>query len=76
MMSEKARRHFDRFTENDAPAAKIESLVPDALPWACVLRFYAALHLINAYLVDKGNIRFDPGATEHKERKQAMGASP
>jgi hypothetical protein len=76
MMSEKAKRHFDRFTENDALAAKMETLISDARPWSCVVRFYAALHLINAYLVDKTNIRFDPESTEHKERKQAMARCP
>jgi hypothetical protein len=32
--------------------------------------------LLNAYLIDKGNIRFDPQSTEHKERKQAMAKCP
>jgi hypothetical protein len=32
--------------------------------------------LINAYLIDKGNVNFDPESTEHKERKQAMAQCP
>src|ERR1700681_4890545 len=76
MMSEKAKQHCERYAYNLALAADIESSLPHALAWACVLRFYAALHLINAYLIDKGNIRFDPDSTEHKERKQAMARCP
>jgi hypothetical protein len=75
-MSEKAQKHFERYTYNLAVAAEIENLLPRAGDWICVLRFYAALHLINAYLIDKGNIRFDPDSTEHKERKQAMARCP
>lgn len=71
MMSEKAQKHFERYVHNLALAAEIESLLPRAADWVCVLRFYAALHLTNAYLIDKGNIRFDPDSTEHKERKQS-----
>ena len=51
-------------------------MLPRAADWVCVLRFYAGLHLTNAYLIDKGNIRFDPDSTEHKERKQAMARCP
>jgi hypothetical protein len=76
MMSEKAQKYFDRYSYNLALAAEIENLLPRAGDWICVLRFYAALHLINAYLVDKVNIRFDPESTEHKERKRAMAQCP
>jgi hypothetical protein len=75
-MSEKAKGYFDRYSYNLALAAEIENLFPRASDWVCVLRFYAALHLINAYLIDKGNISFDPESTEHKERKQAMARCP
>jgi hypothetical protein len=44
--------------------------------WGCVVRFYAALHLTNAYLIDKHNIHFDPDATEHKARAAAMARCP
>ncbi len=76
MMSEKAKTHYDRYAENVAAAAKIEDLLPDYGSWICVIRFYAALHLINAYLVDKPNIHFNPASTEHKERKAAMSRCP
>ena len=75
-MSEEARKYFERYTYNLALAAEIENLLPHAREWTCVVRFYAALHLINAYLIDKGNIRFDPESTEHRERKQAMARCP
>jgi hypothetical protein len=76
MMSEEARSHYARYAENLTLAVEIEKLLPRARAWACVIRFYAALHLINAFLVDKGNLRFDPESTEHKERKQAMTRCP
>jgi hypothetical protein len=76
MMSEEAGKYFDRYIENVALADEMEVLLPRARGWACVVRFYAALHLVNAYLIDKGNLRFDPGSTEHKERKQAMAKCP
>jgi hypothetical protein len=76
MMSEEAKNHYARYAENLALAVEIEKLLPRARGWVCVMRFYAALHLINAYLVDKRNLRFDPESTEHKERKQAMARCP
>lgn len=53
----------------------MERQLPDDLGWTCVLRFYAALHLINAYLIDKSR-GFDPGSTEHKERRKALDQRP
>ena len=76
MMSEEARKHFERYLEDFTLAAEIENLLPHARGWACVVRFYAALHLVNAYLIDRSNLRFDPESTEHKERKQAMARCP
>jgi hypothetical protein len=32
--------------------------------------------LINAYLIDKGNVRFDPSSSEHQERKNALARCP
>jgi len=75
-MSEEAQRYFARYTYHLAVAAEIENSLPHYRDWACVARFYAALHLVNAYLVDKGNVNFDPESTEHKERKQAMAQCP
>ena len=75
-MSEEAREHYERFKENLSLATELEAAIPHARDWACVVRFYAALHLINAYLVGKGHLRFDPESTEHKGRKQAMARCP
>ena len=73
MMSEKAKRCFERYLRNLALAVEVEKL-SDGAGWSCVVRFYAALHLINAYLIDKGSIRFDPSSSEHQERKKGAGA--
>jgi hypothetical protein len=76
MMSEKANRCYDRYKQNVALAAEMEEQLDDDRGWSCVVRFYAALHLVNTYLIDKSNIRFDPASTEHKERKAAMERCP
>src|ERR1700677_3168897 len=76
MMSEQAKACYEKYKLNLALAAKVERQVPDDLGWSCVVRFYAALHLINAYLIDRSCLHFDPGATEHKERKKAMDRCP
>lgn len=76
MMSDAAKHCFDRFRFNLALAEEIDVRLANAGGWSCVVRFYAALHLINAYLIDKENIRFDPGSTEHRERKAGMDQCP
>jgi len=76
MMSDSAQKHYARYLENVALAAAMEETVPNDHGWNCVIRFYAALHLVNAYLVDKSNVRLKPGATEHKERKAALAQCP
>jgi hypothetical protein len=76
MMSERAQASFAKFQENVARAARIEEKLPDDEAWSCVVRFYAAVHLINAYLIDKSQVRFDPASAEHTERKKAMDRCP
>jgi hypothetical protein len=76
MMSDRAKACYERFKENVALAARIDSQLPTDKAWSCVVRFYAALHLINAYLIDKPQIRLDPTSTEHTERKKAMDHCP
>src|SRR5437867_3038201 len=76
MMSERATACYTKFKENAALAARLESRMPDDKAWSCVVRFYAAVHLMNAYLIDKGHVRFDPGFAEHTERKRAMDQCP
>lgn len=75
-MTEHAQKHYVRFLDNVALAADMEESMQDDRGWACVARFYAALHLINAYLLSKSNLRFNPGATEHQDRKSAMARCP
>lgn len=76
MMSSRAHACWLKFQENFALATRIEETLPDDRAWSCVVRFYAALHLLNAYLIDKPSIRFDPSAAEHAERKKALERSP
>jgi hypothetical protein len=49
MMSERARACHEKFRDNVALAAGIEQKLPDDKAWSCVVRFYAAVHLISAY---------------------------
>jgi hypothetical protein len=65
MMSNRAQACFEKFEENVARAARIEEKLPEDKAWSCVVRFYAAVHLMNAYLIDKSQVRFDPGSAEH-----------
>src|SRR5262245_33280957 len=76
MMSHRARACYDKFRENLALSQRMEQQIPDDNGWSCVVRFYAAVHLINAYLIDKSHVRFDPAAAEHTERKKAMDRCP
>jgi hypothetical protein len=76
MMSDNASKHIDLYKANDALAAEMERQFPNHRGWSCVVRFYAALHLMNAYLVDKHSLRFDPESTEHKARTHAMAHCP
>ena len=75
-MSARAQACFEKFQENVARAARIEEKLPEDKAWSCVVRFYAALHLINAYMIDKSQVRFDPASAEQAERKRAMDRCP
>jgi hypothetical protein len=76
MMSVDAAKYHGLFLNNVALAASMGKQFPASRGWNCVVRFYAALHLMNAYLIDKQNIAFDPESTEHKERTHAMAQCP
>ena len=76
MMSAHAQACYAKFQKNVALAQRLEDRLSDDRDWSCVVRFYAALHLMNAYLIDKRHVRFDPGAAEHTERKKAMDRCP
>ena len=76
MMSEKAQRCFDQHKRYLALANEIEQKLDNDLGWACVVRFYAAVQLLNAYLIDKPNIRFDPVSSDHQKRKAVLERCP
>ena len=76
MMSYRAKACYEKFKENAALATRIEEKLPDDKAWSCVVRFYAAVHLVNTYLIDKSQVRFDPASAEHAERKRAMDRCP
>jgi len=76
MMSYRAKACYEKFKENAALATRIEAQLPDDKAWSCVVRFYAAVHLVNTYLIDKSQIQFDPASAEHSERKKALDRCP
>ena len=76
MMSDRAQACYEKFKQNAALATRIEEKLPDDKAWSCVVRFYAAVHLMNTYLIDKNRVRFDPAYAEHTERKKAMDQCP
>jgi hypothetical protein len=75
-MTDEAQKCYEKYHANAAFARKLEDEFADETAWSCVVRFYAALHLINAYLIDKKNVRFDPKTAAHVERKRAMERCP
>ena len=58
--------YFERYRYNLALAERAEKRLPDDLGWGCVIRFYAILHLMNAYLVKKENVQFEYFDGRHK----------
>jgi hypothetical protein len=76
MMSEKSASYYARYLRNVALAEKMDNEFPDHEGWTSVIRFYAAVHLMNAYLVDKKGVRFDPESADHAERTRAMARCP
>jgi hypothetical protein len=76
MMSDEAKECYQKYHDNVAFAVKLETNFSDNSAWSCVVRFYAALHLMNAYLIDKANVRLDPSGAAHLERKKAMERCP
>lgn len=75
-MTEESQACYTKFQHNAAFARKLEEAFPDDAAWSCVVRFYAAVHLMNAYLIDKKNVRFDAEAAAHDERRKAMAKCP
>jgi hypothetical protein len=57
MMSDHAAKYHALFQVNANLATLMEEKFSAWRGWNCVLRFYAALHLMNAYLIDKRTSR-------------------
>jgi hypothetical protein len=77
MMSELAKSCYRRYERNLALADVLEkqpSIDDDG--WGIVVRFYAALHLISSYLIDKGTVSFRLNDIDHERRKIAMAKCP
>jgi hypothetical protein len=73
-MTEAAQRHFDQYEYNIGLAEEIEQRLGEKREWSCVVRFYAALHLLSAYLIDKQNVNFSP--QNHGARQDAISKCP
>ncbi len=76
MMSDRAKACYDKYRENLFLSKRMETQLPEDHGWRCVARFYAAVHLMNAYLIDKSRFQFDPASAEHWGRKKAMDRCP
>jgi hypothetical protein len=74
-MNEIAQEHYARFQHNVALAQRIIKTLPADSDWSCVAMFYAALHLITAYLAAKHNVSFDdkPKKSCSKESRLTKG---
>lgn len=76
MMGGPAKKCYEKFQANNALAQKVEEQLPDQVARSCVVRFYATLHLMNAYRIDKHNVGLDPSVIAHTDRKKAMDRCP
>lgn len=76
MMSDLAELCYRKFKQHEALATLLETQAIAEDGWGIVIRFYAGLQLINAYLLGKHNVRIDLSAAAHEDRKQAMARCP
>ena len=72
-MNATAKAHFDRYQQFAASALRIETVLPGEREWCCVVLFYAALHLLDAYLCTKS---FTFAIDSHVHRNLAVRQSP
>lgn len=71
---DESRDHYERRKFNRELAESYRARLGDDHPdWEIVIRFYAALHLVQAYLITK-DPRFH--ASKHSDRWRAIHASP
>jgi hypothetical protein len=75
-MNERALEFYRRYVHNLGLAQRAESALPNDKDWVSVFLFYAAVHLMNAYLLTKRNVVFDPKKAEHTSRWQAIMQCP
>lgn len=73
MNVEQVRLHLARAERNASAADALGPALPDNVEWELVIRFYAVLHLIDAYLATKAE-RFI--ADRHEVRLRAIRESP
>jgi len=75
-MTELARNCYRKFERYIALASELENQLPGDDGWSVVIRFYAALHLMNCYLVGKGIIHFEIASANHEDRRRIMERCP
>src|SRR5437879_3756044 len=75
-MNERAHGYYAKYKHNVELAERILQSLPEDSDWSCVVMFYAALHLMTAYLAAKHKVSFDPTESGHPERKRAMEKCP
>src|SRR6185312_13424933 len=74
--TDQSRACYERFQHNVALAKRIEASLPSDANWSCVVMFYAAVHLMNAYLCIKSNVRLNVDDTDHRLRRVEMEKCP
>jgi hypothetical protein len=73
---ERAAAHYSQYYENTSFAVKLETQWRnDGLAWACVVRFYAIMHLTQAYLCTKKD-RSLHAFSRHEDRSTAIARCP
>lgn len=76
MMSDQAACCYRKYLRNTVLAQTLEEQMQDDDGWSIVIRFYAALQLMNAYLLEKKNVGLKLDDTAHEQRKAAMVKCP
>lgn len=67
-----SKEHFDKYLNLVAVTQAIEVNLSAHLEWACVTLFYAAVHLVNSYLVLKPELNFQPSDAVHTDRDKTI----
>jgi 5'(3')-deoxyribonucleotidase len=66
--------HLEKARANRVLAVSLEQPLADDPAWCCVVMFYSAVHLMQAYLIGKANIDFR--VEDHHARQRAMDKCP